>query len=234
MRRQLSTLDNKKINSVLTSKSTVVMLTIDNTNLSFNRPLEDKSMFEAVKVKAAKKSLIDLLTFVVATTGTHGFAYAPEADLLKLHKAEPTFIVIDSTMKDQSGNVKVTATQVAIDALTAANSTPAPVAVVKAEPMNFEIQMLDEVPATRKGGNKSDSYPFDKLVAPVTNAAGKTQYASFFVPATEAKPNPSKFLSSTVSSANKRHAKTDKAEYTVRSHVGADGKVDGAHVIRLK
>lgn len=192
-------------------------------------------MFEAVKVKAAKKSLIDLLTFVVGASATApGFGYAPETDLLKLHKAEPTFIVIDSTIKDASGNVKVSATQVAIDALAAAGSAPAaPVAAVKAEPMNFEIQMLDEVPATRKGGNKSDSYPFDKLVAPVANAAGKLQYASFFVPSTEAKPNPSKFLSSTVSSANKRHAKTDHAEYTVRSHV-KDGKVDGAHVIRLK
>jgi hypothetical protein len=191
-------------------------------------------MFEAVKVKAAKKSLIDLLTFVVATTGTHGFAFAPEAELVKLHKAEPTFIVIDGTVKDQSGNVKVTATQVAIDALKANEAPATPAApVVKPEPMNFEMGFLDAIPQINKGGSKADSYPFDKLAAPKTGTDGKPQFAFFFVPATEAKPNPSKFLSSTVASANKRHAKTDKAQYTVRKRVDATGKIDGANVIRI-
>lgn len=65
-----------------------------------------------------------------------------------------------------------------------------------------------ELPASRGGRNRS-VYPFD------TMAVGQ----SFFVPASEAKPNPAKSLASTVSSANKRAAKDggSGAKYDVRS-----------------
>lgn len=65
-----------------------------------------------------------------------------------------------------------------------------------------------ELPAARGGRNRS-VYPFDSM------AVGQ----SFFVPATEAKPNPAKSLASTVSSANKRAAKDggSGAKYDVRS-----------------
>lgn len=192
-------------------------------------------MFDKVKVKEAKKSLIELLTFVVESTKSqYGFGYAAEADLLKLHKAEPTFLTIDATVKNQNGDVKVTATQAAIDALAAHVPAAAPVEdKPKPEAMNLDMGFLDEIPPVGRGGNyKADSYPFDKLVAP-TKDGEKMKYAFFFVPATEAKPNPLKFLSSTVASANKRHAKTDKAQYTVRKRLDAAGKVDGANVIRV-
>jgi hypothetical protein len=86
----------------------------------------------------------------------------------------------------------------------AGTSGTAPVATASA----FSLIDGAELPASRGGRNRS-VYPFD------TMAVGQ----SFFVPASEAKPNPAKSLASTVSSANKRAAKDggSGAKYDVRS-----------------
>jgi hypothetical protein len=86
-----------------------------------------------------------------------------------------------------------------------ANASPAPTAPVVSA---FALIEGAELPAARGGRNRS-VYPFDAM----------TVGQSFFVPATEAKPNPAKSLASTVSSANKRAAKDggSGAKYDVRS-----------------
>ena len=80
----------------------------------------------------------------------------------------------------------------------------------KAAPMTFEIHS-DFVPpagAKRRVG-RNDSYPFDKL------AVGQ----SFFVPATEAKPEPHKSMLSTVTQAMGRYAEgTGKMKTTAKGN----------------
>jgi hypothetical protein len=73
--------------------------------------------------------------------------------------------------------------------------------------VSFDLIEGAELPAGRGGRNRS-VYPFDKM------NVGQ----SFFVPATDAKPNPAKSLASTVASANKRNAKDggSKAKFDVR------------------
>ena len=63
----------------------------------------------------------------------------------------------------------------------------------------FQIDTGIAVPKISRGINTEAKYPFDKL------EVGH----SFFVPATEAMPNPGKSLASTVSSASKRYATED-------------------------
>lgn len=60
----------------------------------------------------------------------------------------------------------------------------------------FAIDNAVPVPAIKRSGAATSIYPFDNL------EVGQ----SFFVPATEAMPNPGKSLASTVSSASKRYA----------------------------
>jgi hypothetical protein len=191
-------------------------------------------MFDTVKNKIQRAGLINLLTHIVAgTQSAAGYSYVPKAEADKLAKAEPTFVVLDPSVKNEEGQIKATATQVAIDALSAHSSQPEGTsettpAAAKAEPMNFEIVTLTELPPILRGGVKSDSYPFDKL-----NAFPEPGN-SFFVPVTAARPNPAKTLASTVASATKRYANaTPQRVFTVRKAM-KDGKLIGAHVIRTK
>ena len=187
-------------------------------------------MLDAVKNKIQRSGLIALLQHIVTgTQSAAGYAFAPKAEAEKLFKAEPTFITLDSTVTNGEGQIKAVATQVAIDALTKHN-TPGeakPEEKKVVTPMNYEIVTLAELPPILRGGHKADSYPFDAL-----NAYPAEGHA-FFVPATDAKPNPAKTLASTVASATKRYAGKDQRVFTVRKHV-VDGKVLGAHVIRIK
>ncbi len=63
----------------------------------------------------------------------------------------------------------------------------------------FNIEDNVEIPAIKRAGRTTALYPFDEL----------EEGQSFFVPATEAMPDPGKSLASTVSSASKRYAKQD-------------------------
>jgi hypothetical protein len=187
-------------------------------------------MFESVKNKTHKQGFLSLLTFIVGgTQGEAGFAYVPKADAEKLLKVEPTFITLDASVKNAQGQIKAVATSVAIEALTnqAGNTAQSEPAAQKetVTTTTYEIRTLTVLPAILRGGKKADSYPFEKLAA--FPDAGN----SFFVPATEAKPNPAKNLASTVASANKRYKGVK--EFTVRKET-IEGKTTGALVIRTK
>ena len=190
-------------------------------------------MLDSVKNKIQRSGLIALLQFIVTSTQSEaGYAFVPKAEGEKLFKAEPTFVTLDMTVTNAEGQIKAVATPVAIEALTKhnapADSATKPAAESKPEPMNYEIVTLTELPPILRGGHKADSYPFDKL-----NAYPEPGHA-FFVPATEARPNPAKTLASTVASATKRYANNGGRVFTVRKSVDKDGKVLGAHVIRTK
>lgn len=88
---------------------------------------------------------------------------------------------------------------------------------------SFQIDTDIALPSAR-GGKGGSVYPFDEL--PVNG--------SFFVPATEQRPNPAKSLASTVSSATKRYEGAEPArKFTVRSvDETAQGRGKGARVWR--
>jgi len=194
-------------------------------------------MLTSVKNKAQRNELISLLTFIVAgTLSAAGFAFVPKAEAEKLHKAEPTFITLDATVKNDSGQIKAVATQVAIDALALGATETVKSegdAVGTIEPNTFEMG-FGVVPDIQRGGAKSDSYPFASLSEPkVDPSTGQKSCAFFFIAATEAFPNPAKRLASTVASATKRYKdQTPPRQFTIRKVVDADKKVLGARVYR--
>jgi hypothetical protein len=190
-------------------------------------------MLDSVKNKAVKSALLELLKFVVeATKSEAGHGFVPLEEANKLAKAEPDFIVIDANTKNEGGQVKVTATQKAIDAVAPASSETKTATEQKpvATPMQYERVSLDVLPEIKRGNPKSDSYPFESLKSPAENGG---KFDAFFVPATAARPKPSKSLASTVASATKRYKAKDQREFTLRKKMSDDGKTElGAYVIR--
>lgn len=202
--------------------------------------------FENVKNPLQKKSFISLLRFAATAALTApGTAVAPTDRVDKLIAADPTLITkvsVDPT------NAAMSIIQITTAGQTAAAALPAeePVAA-KADPITYQMVELDEVPESKRGGNKGDSYPFADLAAPkpvmdpanptvqlVVDGVAKFKYASFFVPSTDKRQNPAKSLQSTASSATKRYTDSgDKRTFTARKATDTTGKVIGAHVIRI-
>jgi hypothetical protein len=188
-------------------------------------------MFASVKNKEQRTALIGLLTFIVEGTKSHGFVYVPQKDGEKLLKAEPTFITLDPAEKNSEGQIKAVATQTGIDALAGHNSADAKATqestkAVASEPLKFEFVSLESIPQINRGGVRTNNYPFDQL------QPHPAQPHAFFVPATEARPNPAKSLASTVASATKRCKGKDNRVFTLRK--GEQNGVSGAYVIRVK
>lgn len=156
-------------------------------------------MFRFVK-KDRRGPLTELLKFIVAGTQSEAqHALVPLGLAKELHKAEAKFITIKSETPDPAGNVPVFATSVGIAA--ASGKEEGATGSNGAAKMSFEILDGIPVPESKRGGLKGDTYPFESL------KVGQ----SFFVPATEAKPNPAKGLASTVSSANRRYVSVHPA-----------------------
>lgn len=156
-----------------------------------------------------KTNAIALFTFIVnSTKGPAGGGYAPLADAQKVLKAEPTFITINEQLKDPSGNVFISATAAGIAAIDGAgvavsappvvppNAVPQAGAVPSVGTSKFSLEKGIGIPATKRGGMKGETYPFSAM------EVGD----SFFVPATEKRPDPAKALGSTLSSAALRFA----------------------------
>lgn len=188
-----------------------------------------------------RKQLTELLSFIVAGMGSaHGYAQAPKNLVDQMEKFQPGLVTVQSE-PDPAGLVKLIATEAGI-AASGAKVTPAAAAATSA----FALETGYVAPEPKRGGIKSETYPFAQM------AVGQ----SFFVPATEADPNPAKKLASTVSSATKRFRATypttvgkDKsphpkagqptgksgAKFTVRARTTADQgeKANGARVYRI-
>jgi hypothetical protein len=79
---------------------------------------------------------------------------------------------------------------------------------------------LPEIVASKRGGKRGEGYPFGSLEAPTAEG-----FASFFVAATAAMPNPEKTVRASVTSANKRY--TDGRKFKLYPAEG------GASVFRI-
>lgn len=143
------------------------------------------------KIKNGKEreTALTLLKFIVAgTQGTTGDAVVPFSIAQSIEKAEPGLIIIH-TAADPAGNAKVSASPSGIQAV---NGTAAPAPVASSFVLEDDAVIP---PASTRGGVRPETYPFDSM------NVGQ----SFFVAATEARPNPAKALTGTVASANKRY-----------------------------
>lgn len=152
------------------------------------------------KISKASVSLLALI--VAATTGEAGFAYATVKDAKQL--VAEGLVEQNETITDEAGALATRATEKGIahmseietNGATNEAATPAPA-------VSFGIVADIPMPGAARGGRNSETYPFDKL------EAGQ----SFFIPASESKPNPAKSLASTVTSANERYSEVIEGEF---------------------
>lgn len=174
-----------------------------------------------------------LLKTVADATQANSFVYTSTAQNKPLLDAG--FVEVNDGMKDAAGNVATRATATGIDAVAkaAAGQSPAPAGAASPEaskpsnprpsPSNFKLDDAVTMPTIKRGGPGGNVYPFDSM------NAGQ----SFFVAATDDRPNPAKSLASTVSSATKRYAEaTPIRKFAVRSVV--ENGVKGARVWRTE
>jgi hypothetical protein len=154
------------------------------------------TLFSKVKGgPAEKKQLLALLTFIVdGTRGKYAQAIVPQVLALKIEKLEPGLITpTTGASVDPAGNITMAATEKGIKAVYPAAGAVA----VELNKTAFVLEKGFVAPPTKRGGfGKEDTYPFAQM------EAGD----SFFVKATDERPNPAKALASTVSSATKRNA----------------------------
>ena len=185
-----------------------------------------------------KKQLLDLFKFIAESTrnaAAHS-ATVPHTLAQKIEKFEPGLIQMQSSTPDPAGNVIVSATQKGIEAIYGEGAAQSQQSGDGKK--MFVIEKGFNLPPSKRGGVKEDVYPFAQM------EVGD----SFFVPATDDKPNPAKALASTVSSATKRYAAVypeghekagqttgkDGRKFTVRARTAQDGeKSDGARVYRV-
>lgn len=171
-----------------------------------------------------KKQLMDLLAFIVTgTLSAAGGANVPANLAEKIEKLEPGLISPKSgATTDPAGNLLVYATSKGVAAIQGDN--PAPAQPAAASTSQFVLETGHELPLSKRGGVKADVYPFKDM------KVGQ----SFFVPATEDRPNPAKSMASTASSASKRY-KANGLKFVVRARTTADGeKTNGARVYCIK
>lgn len=191
----------------------------------------------AKKPTAAKAATVAInvavLALIVAGTQSElGYAYAKTEDTTPM--IAQGLVEVNATLSDEQGGFATRATQAGIDYLASVQpaapaagfAASAPVAaaetVAKVRP-SFSIDKGVPVPATRRFGSNPGIYPFDTMEVS----------DSFFVPATEDRPNVAKSMASTISSANKRYKESGK-KFSVRN-VEADvvTGVAGARVFRV-
>lgn len=168
----------------------------------------------AVVTSNADNSGVDmgLLGRIVDATKGNSFLYLGTDESAALVAAG--LVEINSSIIDDYGAVATRATvqgmQIMADTqnTSSGDATQANAPAAAAPASNFVIASVPLPTRKSERAGRSSSYPFDAL------EVGQ----SFFVPATEAKPNPRKSLASTVSSATRRYAtKTDQTrEITVK------------------
>jgi len=158
----------------------------------------------------SKAQRTKLATIIEATQSETGMAYMSQKSVQKLVDGE--YVECNIQMTDANGNVAVRATQKGIAIMSDPATTETPTAETPATATTpvYEVESGTSMPAlTRNRSGATSIYPFDALEAPVKDEAGNVTYSSFFVPATEQRPDPAKSLASTVSTASKRYATVD-------------------------
>lgn len=142
--------------------------------------------------KAAVVSAVTLAAIVAATLDeSKGFLFAPESVYAPLVSAG--FVEVNPELKNDAGDLATRATESGIAYVNDEVPGNKPVETVAVGAFVLETGVA--IPKSKRG-RSGDLYPFDKM------EVGH----SFFVAATESKPNPAKSLASTVSSATARYA----------------------------
>lgn len=152
--------------------------------------------------KLNKAALALLAVIVSATQSEAGFAYASAKDAKQL--VAEGLVEQNEGMSNEAGEFATRATQEGIAAMNTpeSNTNTNEGATASAAVSSFAVIADIPMPGASRGGRSSETYPFDKL----------EKGQSFFVQATESKPNPAKSLASTVTSANERYAEEIEGE----------------------
>lgn len=154
---------------------------------------------------APATNALTLAMIVIATQSEQGFMYASKdaaAPFVSEGLAEMNEGVANP---GNATEFAVRATAEGINRMNTSTDTQAPVpsqgSTATGKP-SFAIETIDAPTSKPRGGGGVNIYPFDDLPAPGTD--GKV--AAFFVPATDAKPEPWESLQSAVSAATRRYA----------------------------
>lgn len=124
---------------------------------------------------------------------TRGFIYLPESVYGQLE--QEGLVEVNHNMKDEAGNPAVRATDKGQSTVT--NETQTQAAAAPVAKSNFALEDGVAIPTVKRASIGGETYPFDKM------EVGQ----SFFIAATDERPNPAKSMASTVSSATARYAK---------------------------
>lgn len=144
---------------------------------------------------ALSKKLSSLMVAIVAATlGAEQMLMVKTADAQLLSTSG---LVETNPNQVENGTIATRATQAGIDQYgpktdEAGNVIETAPVAAKVKP-SFAIATV-ELPEMKRGGRTAEMYPFDAL----------EKGQSFFVPATDKKPDPAKSLASTVTAANER------------------------------
>lgn len=143
---------------------------------------------------------MQLLGEVVKATQANSFLYTSVAHHTPM--VAQGYVEVNPQISNDKGELATRATQAGVEAFGGAQQTNAQTSETNpstgpegAKP-SFTIVAGVELPTVKRGGRSGTVYPFDSL------QVGQ----SFFVPASNDKPNPAKSLASTVSSATARYA----------------------------
>lgn len=146
---------------------------------------------------------VQLLADIVKATQENQFVYTSPAHHTAMVAAG--LVEVNPQMADDKGQFATRATAAGVQKVNDANSQNAasgetsPATGPDGAKPSFTVARDVPMPTAKRGGRSGTLYPFDSL------EVGQ----SFFVAATNDKPNPAKSLASTVSSATARYAEQD-------------------------
>jgi hypothetical protein len=169
--------------------------------LSRANPLKDESQM----AKSKKAQHADLLKSIVADTKSpQGYSLVDPNSVKDL--VDAGHIEVNPTITDPSGKIAARATAALIathEATQTAFTAPKPV---------FELTGGIPLPEPKRGGKKTEEYPFSQM------QVGQ----SFFVGVTAEYPKPWETFASTVSSATRRFSSPDPSGATHKNRKGED------------
>ena len=186
-------------------------------------------LYASVTNRMQRASFAKTLTAIVAATvdPTKGALPISKVTFEKMAAADTTLIEANAASIVGEGDKATIVVRATTAGIAAVKAAPAPSETPKVPlvPVNYAIEDGIPVPEIRRGGDRTQLYPFDRL------AVGQ----SFFVAATDQMPNPAKTLGSTVSSATRRaKTQTPPRVYTIRGNEkGPDGTTLGARIWRV-
>lgn len=158
--------------------------------------------------KLEKEALAALPRIVQATQENDGTGYTFTDEFTHTYLVEQGLVEVNPDIKNEAGAIATRATQKGVETVMATDANKNEGTAV-VEETGFAIETGIEIPAIKRGFGArtgASKYPFDKL------EVGQ----SFFVPASEKRPDPVKALASTVASAMAKYDVPDLDEAGVQ------------------